>query len=351
MEHIAIDLGGRESQICVRRSDGAIVEERRWPTAGLRSYLRRRPTSRVIVETCAEGFAIADAARELGHEVRVVPATLVRSLGVGARRVKTDRRDAQVLSEVSCRIDLPSVHVPALGSRQRKTMCGMREVLVESRTRLVNSVRGWLRAQSQRPRTGGVETFPQRVRMLSARQAGSELPPFVERQLQTIEYLTAQITAADAELETVAAADPTCQRLMTVPGVGPVTAVRFVAALDEVERFGNAHAVESYLGLVPGEHSSSERHRRTSITKAGSPQLRWALVQAALSARRWRKHDPMVTWSYQVEARRGRHIAVIALARKLAGILYAIWRDGSTYAPQPPKTTAKSASRQPHRPM
>ena len=99
MEHIAIDLGGRESQICVRRSDGAIVEERRWPTAGLRSYLRRRPASRVIVETCAEGFAIADAARELSHEVRVVPATLVRSLGVGARRVKTDRRDARVLSE------------------------------------------------------------------------------------------------------------------------------------------------------------------------------------------------------------------------------------------------------------
>jgi transposase len=343
MEHIAIDLGGRDSQICVRASDGMIVEERRCATAALKTYLGRRPKSRVILETCAEGFGIADAAVAQGHEVRVVPATLVRSLGVGRRGIKTDRRDAQVLSEVSCRIDLPSVHVPALVSRERKALCGMREVLVESRTRLVNSVRGWLRARSQRPRSGGVETFAQRVRTLYAREPATPVPTFVERQLQAIEQLTTQIAAADAELAELATQDAICQRLMSAPGVGPVTAVRFVAALDEVQRFADAHAVESYLGLVPGEHSSSERRRRTSITKAGSPQLRWALVQAALSARRWRKHDPMVVWSYQIEARRGRHIAAIALARKLAGILYAIWRDGARYDPQHQKKTEVTA--------
>jgi hypothetical protein len=124
MEHIAIDLGGRESQICVRSSDGEILEERQWPTAALKTYLGRRPKSRVVLETCAEAFGIADAAAAQGHEIRVVPATLVRSLGVGRHGIKTDRRDAQVLSEVSCRIDLPSVHVPALVSRKRKAMCG-----------------------------------------------------------------------------------------------------------------------------------------------------------------------------------------------------------------------------------
>jgi transposase len=130
MEHLAIDLGGRESQICVRSSTGEIVEERRLPTRGLGGYLGTRPRSRVVLETCSEAFAVADAALAVGHEVRVVPGSLVRSLGVGARRLKTDRRDARTLSEVSCRIDLPSVHVPSRASRDRKTMCGMREALV-----------------------------------------------------------------------------------------------------------------------------------------------------------------------------------------------------------------------------
>ena len=123
MEHIAIDLGGRESQICVRAADGAVVDERRCPTKGLKKYLDARPKSRVIVETCSEAFGVADVALAGGHEVRVVPATLVRALGVGSRGTKTDRRDAQILSEVSCRIELPSVHVPAQESRRRKSMC------------------------------------------------------------------------------------------------------------------------------------------------------------------------------------------------------------------------------------
>src|SRR6202171_5767644 len=106
MEHCAIDLRGRESQGCVRRADWDLVHEERWPTASLPDYLRQLPPSRVILETAAEAFRIADAAREAGHEVRVVPATLRRTLGGGARRTKTDRGDARVLSGVSCRIDL-----------------------------------------------------------------------------------------------------------------------------------------------------------------------------------------------------------------------------------------------------
>ena len=96
-----------------------------------------------------------------------------------------------------------------------------------------------------------------------------------------VEALTVEIDEADKDLEAQAEGDETCRRLMTVPGVGPVTAIRFVAALDEVGRFANAHQVESYLGLVPGESSSSERQQRLSITKAGPTALRWVLVQAA----------------------------------------------------------------------
>jgi transposase len=113
----------------------------------------------------------------------------------------------------------------------------------------------------------------------------------------------------------------------------PSTSVRFVAALDEIGRFSGAHAVESYLGLVPGENSSAERQRRTGITKAGSTALRWCLVQAAWAARRTRRKDPMHRWADAVEKRRGTRVAILALARKLAGILYAMWRDETVYEP------------------
>jgi transposase len=160
---------------------------------------------------------------------------------------------------------------------------------------------------------------------------GEQLPPYVERQLKMVDELSAQIKAADDELAAMAKQDPTCARLMTVPGVGPVTSIRFVAALDDIKRFDSAHKVEAYLGLVPGEYSSSDRQQRTSITKAGSPALRRTLVQAAWGARRSRTNQPMVAWANEVEKRRGKRVAIIALARKIVGILFALWRDGTTY--------------------
>ena len=151
--------------------------------------------------------------------------------------------------------------------------------------------------------------------------------------LTSIELVTEQINEATKELEAIAKADPVCRRLMSVPGVGPVTATRFVAALDSHVRFASAHAVEAYLGLTPGEDSSSSRQRRTGLTKAGPPRVRWALVQASWSAWRTRPGDPMVRWAQQVALRRGRNIAIVALARKMAGILFAPWRDEATYDP------------------
>jgi transposase len=188
-----------------------------------------------------------------------------------------------------------------------------------------------MRTQHRSVSRGSPETLARRVRKLYEEKSATELPSYVERQLAAIEALTEQISAADDELAEAAEQDETCQRMMTTPGVGPVTAVRFRAALDEVTRFASAHAVESYVGLVPGEHSSGERQRRTAITKAGPASLRWALVQAAWSAMRTRKNDPMVLWAREVERRRGRFVAIVALARKLTGILFAIWRDGTVY--------------------
>ena len=122
MEHIGIDLGSKESQVCVRNGDVEVVEEKRCRTDQLERYLEKRVPGRVVLETCTEAFRIVGRAQQLGHDVRVVAATLVRSLGVGQRGLKNDRRDARALSEASCRIELPSVQIPSTVSQEVKAM-------------------------------------------------------------------------------------------------------------------------------------------------------------------------------------------------------------------------------------
>ena len=120
MQHVAIDLGSRESQICIRQLDGAIVEERKLATRKLTEIFKTWPTSRVVMEASAEAFKIADAALAAGHQVRVVPGKLVRLLGVGDRGVKNDQKDARQLSKASWQTDVPSVHIPSAAARELK---------------------------------------------------------------------------------------------------------------------------------------------------------------------------------------------------------------------------------------
>jgi transposase len=160
------------------------------------------------------------------------------------------------------------------------------------------------------------------------------LPQHIERILVVLESLTVQIAQADKELRALAKNDERTNRLMSVPGVGPVTATRFVAAIDKVERFSNGARVASYLGLTPGERTTGFRTRRTGITRAGASQVRWALGQAAWSLYLRRKEDPLAVWAKRIAERRGVQIAIIALARKLSQVLYALWKNKTTYTPQ-----------------
>jgi transposase len=330
VQHIAIDLGGKESQICVRSETQDILEEKRFLTKRLGEYLAKQVASRVIVETSAEAFAVADLGRKAGHDVRVVPATLARSLGVGARGIKTDRRDAQVLSEVSCKVDLRSVHIPTEKARLWRSICNARDSLVSSRTALVNTVKSQLRCRLMLTGTRSSPALPDKIRTMW-RELHGDVPQHVERLVVIVVALNQQIKQADKQVRELAKSEEVCRRLMTVPGVGPLTAVRFVATIDNIDRFSTAHDVQSYLGLTPGENSSSTRVRRTRLTKAGPPQMRFLLVQAAWSAIRCAPNHPMVLWASQIAQRRGKQIASVALARKLAGILFALWRDGSNY--------------------
>jgi len=133
MEPIGIDLGSRTSHICIIQSgDAEVVLEEAIPTSTLDAWLGQRSPSRVVMETCTESFAVADGALGWGHEVRVVPAALVRQLGVGYRGVKNDRRDARVLSRASLTLgdELPSVHIPSMAARKVQRLLTLRSGLV-----------------------------------------------------------------------------------------------------------------------------------------------------------------------------------------------------------------------------
>ncbi len=337
MNHVAIDLGSKESQVCIRSQDGSLVLEKKHPTRKLGELMKSWPPSRVVLETSSESFRIADQALAASHEVRVVPATLAKQLGVGDRGVKTDLRDARKLSEVSCRIDLPSVHIPSTAARELRSMLRSREALVTSRTKLVNHVKGWMRTQLWRLRNGAAATLPERLRA-HATSVQQEIPIHIEETLVVLEALTLQITAGNRRVKKLASDHAVARLLMSIPGVGPVTALTFIAAVDRHERFTRTHHLQSYLGLTPGESSSSERERRTGITKAGSTSVRRVMVQAAWAAMRTQPKAPMVQWAAQIAERRGKFIAVVALARKIAGIMHALWRDNTTYC------TLKAAS-------
>jgi transposase len=306
--------------------------EKKHATRRLGELMAKWSPSRVIVETSSEAFRIADQAKAAGHEVRVVPSTLAKQLGVGERGIKTDERDARKLSEVSCRIELPTVHVPSQQARDLRDLLRSRESLIETRTKLVNRVRGWLRTKLGKVRGRGTTTLPVRIRHF-AEQQQMTLPLHIDLVLNSIDSITQQLRELDQAVKTIARTNPICVRLMSIPGVGPVTAVTFVATIDDPDRFPVAHRVASYLGLTPGENSSSMRQQRTSITKAGSSSMRRTLIQAAWVAFRLCPNDPMVRWAMRLAERRGKPIAVVALARKMSGVMYALWRDRTSYNP------------------
>src|SRR5260370_9079572 len=160
MEHLAVDLGGKKSQSRLRSSEGQILTEAKVVNEEIQSWVEGSEPRRVIVETWTEAFAIADLAVSRGHDVRVVPSGLVRMLGVGARGKKTDLLDARALSEASCRIDLPSVHLPSAWSRRVKSLWGVRDVFGPSRAMMGNTGPARSPAPPQAARPGTLTTLP-----------------------------------------------------------------------------------------------------------------------------------------------------------------------------------------------
>jgi transposase len=335
MDMIGFDLHKRESQLCILTEDGEIVERRIATTRErFTEVLGNHPPARILLEASTESEWVARCLEALGHEVIVADPNFAPMYATRSRRVKTDRRDARTLAEAAKLGAYRPAHRASDVQRHVRAELAVREALVRTRTRYIALMKALVRRDGLRIAGGPSHRILERLAAVETTGApsptlASELAPLVA----LIRPLNEQIHAADARLAALAAGDPNVARLMTVPGVGPVTAVAFVATLDDVQRFANAHQVEAYLGLVPREASSGEQHHRGAITKAGNTRVRWLLVEAAWGVLRSTRADATIlqTWALRVAARRGKRIAVVALARRLAGILYAMWRDGTRY--------------------
>jgi transposase len=164
--------------------------------------------------------------------------------------------------------------------------------------------------------------------------------------LEVHEQVCAQIDVLDEKVKQVVATDERVQRLTTVPSVGPVTAATFIAVVDDVARFESADKLQSYLGLVPREYSSGEKQQRGHITKAGNRRLRCLLVECAwgILRRRNPKSEALEQWATRIAMRRGKRIAAVALARRLAAILFAMTKHARSFEPQRFKPAAVAAA-------
>ena len=330
MVYGAIDLHMRASQIRIIDDAGAVQRDQRVPTTRERltqAFASHGPM-RILLETGTESEWVAQALEAAGHEVIVADPNYAPMYGEATRRIKTDRRDVAALAEANRRGWYRPAHRTSAHQRETKQILRSRRYLVQMRAGAVSLVRALLRQSGYRLATGSCATVPARVARLAV---GGELAATLAPLCRQIATLTSEIHALDARLETRTASDAIVTRLRSVPGIGVIVATTYRAFVDRHERFGHAGQVSAAIGVVPREDSSAERRHRGHITKAGPRELRSLLIQAAWVCWRTPRSAALRAWVDRVAARRGKRIAVVALARRLSRILFAIWRDGTTF--------------------
>jgi transposase len=262
---------------------------------------------------------------ELNFELRIGDAAVIRTKRV--RKQKTDRQDAQLILQLLMEDRFPRIWVANWENRDLRQLLWHRHRMVQARTRIMNQLQAvalneGLRCKKRLWREAGREQLE-----------SFSLAPWASRRrrdlLEVLDRLTPTITELSQAIEQEAEKCPEAQRLMTHPGVGALTALAFVLIIGRADRFQCGKQVACYLGLVPLEDSSGDRRRLGHITKQGNSLLRFLLVEAAQvtvrSIPEWR------TKYFHLALRRGRKIAKVAMARRLAIALYWMWRKGWNY--------------------
>lgn len=331
MDTIGLDLHKRESQLCILAEDGSVAE-RRIVTSRERftAVLGNRPRARILLEASTESEWVAKHLESLGHEVVVADPNYAPMYSSRTRRVKTDKRDARALAEALKIGAYRHAHRVSAERRHIRAELVVREALVRTRTRYISIAKALVRRDGLRVAGSEAEKVAKRIAELELSDSlASELMPL----FQVLAPVNEQIASADQRITALSKNDPEVALLTTAPSIGPITSSAVVATVDDITRFKSAHQFEAFIGLVPGERSSGEKRRIGRITKAGNSRVRYLLVEAAWRIMRSKSEETAALreWALLIAVRRGKRVAVVALARRLAGILYAMWRDKAPY--------------------
>lgn len=332
---VGLDVGDRYTHIHALGAGGEVLRERRVRTASaaLSTALTGLPRSRVVLEAGPRSPWMSRVVTELGHEVVVANPRQVALIARSQR--KTDRLDAEWLARLG-RFDpqlLAPIRHRSEQSQHDLAVVRARDALVRTRTLLINHVRGAVKACGAALPSCTADAFHRKV----ADHIPSGLRPALLPLVETISELTARIAEAARAVEALCEAYPETRSLRQVTGVGPITALTFVLTIEDPGRFPKNREVGAYIGLVPRQRESGERSPQLRISKSGDAALRRLLVQAAhyilgpfgpdTDLRRWGERYA------SAGAGNAKKRATVAVARRLAVLLLALWKTGEVYEP------------------
>ncbi len=329
---IGVDLAKNRFQLVVADSEGHILERQRISRTRFSRFFANRPACRVVMEACGESQHWARRLRNQGHEVQLLPAQYVRAY---VRRNKTDAADAAALIEAARCGEIRPVPIKTVEQQVLQQLHRLREQLKQTRNMRINSLRGCLRefgivigvgiARGQREIRAALEIadngLPDRLRR------------FVGDILQELVELAQRMADLERQIAEMTRDDPVVEKLIAIPGVGSLIATAARAAVGDLHRFPSGRHFASWLGITARERSSGESRRLGRISKQGDIYLRTLLVHGARSAltaaaraeREGRPLDALRRWALATDRRCGRNKATVALANKLARIIWATW--------------------------
>lgn len=344
MERIVcgIDFHKNESVICALYQDGTpVMSIKSIKSSSIFTFFSDKQGWELAIEASGGTNHVVTKLREMGLKVTLINSNQFRGIGIGGK--KTDQRDAKALAECLRVGFAPEVHVKTLMSRQMKSLIVNRELFVNTRTRMMSHVRGVLKEYGFVIPVG-VDNFYKLAPVHIASLENGFLKSSLEDTLELIRKLSLQQKKVEERLQEFMQNDVRIERLKTIPGVGDMVSMMSVCVCDDVKRFKNGQQFASYVGLVPRVHASAEVRMMGHITRSGSEMLRRYLIHGA---RAWMRYapsgDPNREWAEKVKERRGMNKAVVALAHRMARIIFAVLRDETEYTGKRKKKQQKKS--------
>jgi transposase len=332
---VGCDVSDRFTELCVMDRSGSVIEAKRVRTTkpALVQSLRKHGRTRVVLEAGTHSRWIQEALSSAGHDVILANARQIQL--IWGRRKKTDRTDAALLARLA-RVDVTLVAPVHQRSRMAQidlAVLRSRDVLVSTRTKLVNHVRGLLKQFGVRIEKCSTTAFASRA----AEAIPRELEPALQPVLQALEKVTEQIAVHDRRVDQLLESNPTATRLAEIDGVGPITGLAYALTIEDPAKFKKSRLVGAFIGLVPAKDQSGESDPQKHISKTGNPFLRRLLVQCAHRVLgTFGPECDLRRWGMSLCARGGpaaKKRAIVAVARKLAVVMHRVWVTGQPYDP------------------